>query len=114
LGVKMLSSRDHRHLIDGSLPLNGFRGGWMAEMTALGQTRTSPARSIGSGGQRSEERLCFRDLGKFRGRRKALERGREQARASPGRLVELAAPKFSARSWRANTPPLLSPNSRER
>src|SRR5215831_9287213 len=52
-----------RHLIDGSLSLDGFRSGWMAAMAALGHKRKSPARSIGSGRPRSEERLRFRDLG---------------------------------------------------
>src|SRR5262249_8206529 len=86
IGAKISPSRD---LIDGSLSLDGFRSGWMAAMAALGQTRMSPARSIGSGGQRGEKRLRFRDLGKFRGRRKALERSREHGMSVGGavRLV---------------------------
>jgi hypothetical protein len=34
IGTKMLPSRDHGHLIDGSLSLDGFRRGWMATMAA--------------------------------------------------------------------------------
>jgi hypothetical protein len=37
-----------RHLIDGSLSLDGFRSGWMAAMAALGQIRKSPGHSTGS------------------------------------------------------------------
>src|SRR5215471_10403978 len=40
--------------------------------------RRPSAPSIGSRRKRAEKRLRFRDLGKFRGRRKALERRREQ------------------------------------
>src|SRR5215471_14144614 len=64
-------------------------------MSAEGQKvpkRKSPAPSIGSWRQRREKRLRFRDLGKFRGRRKALEPGREQGmrvRGSVRRVIEL-------------------------
>jgi hypothetical protein len=35
VGAKMLPSRDHRDLIDGSSSHDGFRSGWMAAMAAL-------------------------------------------------------------------------------
>src|SRR5215468_8896189 len=38
----MLPLTGSRHLIDGSLSLDGFRSGWMAVIAALGQTRKSP------------------------------------------------------------------------
>src|SRR5215469_16059655 len=49
-----------------------------ARRRTTAQTQKSPAPSIGSRHQRGEKRLRFRDLGKFRGRRKAPERRREQ------------------------------------
>src|SRR5215470_14368133 len=48
------------------------------------QKRMSPARSIGSSRQRREKRLRFRDLGKFRSRGEALERGREHGMSVRG------------------------------
>jgi len=48
------------------------------------QKPKSPAPSIGSRRQRAEKRLRFRDLGKFRGRRKTLERRREQGMSLDG------------------------------
>jgi hypothetical protein len=54
--------------------------GYHCEMWALVkkcQTGKSPTPSLGSRRQHAEKRLRFRDLGKFRGRRKTLERRRE-------------------------------------
>ena len=39
--AKIFALTRSRHLIDGSLSLDGFRSGWMAAMAALGQQRTS-------------------------------------------------------------------------
>jgi hypothetical protein len=48
-----------------------------SRLARLVRSQIAVAVAIGSWRQRCEEDLRFRDLGKFRGRRKALERGRE-------------------------------------
>src|SRR5215469_16153719 len=40
IGTKMLILTRSRHLIDGSLFLDGFRSGWMAAIAALGSRRS--------------------------------------------------------------------------
>src|SRR6516162_4725655 len=69
---------NRRRLVDFRYAPVANDGARWCNMSRRAKPGRRPAPSTSSSRQRGEKRLRFRDLGKFRGRRKALERGREQ------------------------------------